>query len=123
MYKRIFLALFLTWYISGCKEVPEQISEIPPWLNEKIEFYNSTCVYYGTSVTRYKWEQKYIYEFYVPILDCPWCEMYFENGDSLIWGDTLSTGDTLILTDYLEDRILPKTLWLFDDENCLEPYD
>jgi hypothetical protein len=111
--KRYFAVLLLFLIGFSCKEV-ETVQTVPAWLQEKIDYYNGSCVYYGTTATRYYWANKYIYEITIPISSCYMCDVYYANGDSVKWSDSIK------VADYTKERTKKKVLWSFKDEDCLK---
>jgi hypothetical protein len=109
---KIFLSLcFATIFATGCKE-EETVSEIQPWLQEKIEIYNGSCIYYGSRVTRYIWDTLYIYQIDIPIYSCYLCDVYYQNGDSVVF-------DSASLADYFDERTGAKVLWRYNNTDCV----
>lgn len=110
--KKIIVILLIFFVGISCKEV-ETIQEIPAWLQEKINSYDGNCVYYGSKATRYKWRNELVYEITIPVSSCKMCDVYYSNGDSVLWSDSLKT------TDFTSERTNKKILWQFMDDACL----
>ena len=111
MIKRIFLFLVLAVSVFACKE-EETLSVIPDKIQDKIDIFSNSCVYYGSKLTRYKWDTTYVYEFYIPVSTCYLCNDYYANGDSIVWNDEVD--DSV----YLADRTGAKVLWKFNGDDC-----
>ena len=111
MIKRIILFLVLVVSVFACKE-EETISVIPDKIQDKIDIFRNSCVYYGTKLTRYKWDSIYIYEFSIPVSSCYLCNNYYASGDSIVWNDEVD--DSV----YLADRTGAKVLWTFHNTDC-----
>jgi len=85
MYRVVFISSLLLLLAFGCnKEASVEVtSDIPNWLQDKIDSMSINQYYVGTVVYRYKWNNEYVYHIEIPISSCAYCEVYNYNGTKI----------------------------------------
>ena len=83
--------------------------DTPAWLKVKIDSMSTIQYYHGSQVHRYVWHSNYIYDIFIPVSSCAYCEVYDEDGDKIKF-----TSDSM-LQDYLNNRKDEIIVWEWKD--------
>ena len=78
MSKIIYFFLLLSSTFICCQN--EISNERPVWLKNRISSLLDNQNNFGASITRYKWNNMYIYHVSIPVSSCAFCELYDQNG-------------------------------------------
>ena len=83
--------------------------DTPAWLKVQIDSMSTNQYYHGSQVYRYIWRNDFIYDIFIPVSSCVYCEVFNKDGAKITF-----TGDNM-LQDYLNNRKDEILLWEWKD--------
>ena len=83
--------------------------DTPAWLKVQIDSMSTNQYYHGSQVYRYIWHNDFIYDIFIPVSSCVYCEVFNKDGAKITF-----TGDNM-LQDYLNNRKDEILLWEWKD--------
>ena len=83
--------------------------DTPAWLKVKIDSMSTNQYYHGSQVYRYIWRNDFIYDIFIPVSSCVYCEVFNKDGAKITF-----TGDNM-LQDYLNNRKDEILVWEWKD--------
>ncbi len=91
--KRIAFFFLFFLLVVGCEEREAQKIDKPAWLVEKIQemFPDGDCE--GCRVQRWTYNEGLFFQIYCSHWSCSNCEVYYFNGEKVIWGDDIDPAD------------------------------
>jgi len=110
MLKTLLTSAFLILTITNChKEITANNynypKDTPEWLQTKIDSIATIKYYALTKVYSYKWTEKLIYHFSIPLSSCIYCELYDEVGNRFIL-----SGDS-VAQDFMQNKKEKTLIW------------
>ncbi len=103
--KNIFIISLLLILLVSCEKEETTDSDIPEWLQPRIEEIakSDNCKWYF--INRYSYKREYYYDIVNVGLNCISCEVYNSLGDLVNFRRDEKT-------DYLKNRVNRKTIWI-----------
>ncbi len=83
--------------------------DTPAWLKVQIDSMSTNQYYHGSQVYRYIWHNDFIYDIFIPVSSCVYCEVFNKDGAKITF-----TGDNM-LQDYLNNRKNEVLIWKWKD--------
>ena len=83
--------------------------DTPAWLKVQIDSMSTNQYYHGSQVYRYIWHNDFIYDIFIPVSSCVYCEVFNKDGAKITF-----TGDNM-LQDYLNNRKNEVLIWKWID--------
>jgi hypothetical protein len=101
------LLLLLSCIADEGQEPFDYARDTPSWLKEKISLMSSDTrrFYIGTKVYRYDWHRQPVYDIFIPLSSCAYCEVYDQSGNKIQFA-----GDAM-LQDFLSNRTNELLVW------------
>ena len=110
--KLLIIFSFLMIVFIGCNNSVEPFNyerDTPAWLKVKIDSMSTNQLYHTSKVYRNTWHNSYTYYIFNPWSSCVYCELYYDNGDKIIFTD-----DEMI-QDYMNNRKDEIIIWEWKD--------
>ena len=106
--KNLHFVLFLFIFLVSCEKEETTNSDIPEWLEPRIEELENSehCNWY--LIDRYLYKGEYYYDVVNSMINCILCEVYDSHGN-------LVNFDGNGQTDFLDNRKNRKTIWICPD--------
>lgn len=78
--KKFYLISFLFIFLASCEKEETTNTEIPEWLEPRIEKLENSEHCFDCSLTRITYQKEYYYHIYCGHWSCSHCELYSDNG-------------------------------------------
>lgn len=85
--KNLLLLPLLLFFLVSCQK-DELNTEIPEWLQPRIEELDKSSNCFDCELTRYTFNDEFYYHIYCGYWSCLYCELYNKNGNLVEWGVT-----------------------------------
>jgi len=75
-------------FLDKAPKVLVEKEKLPDWLISIVELYEGggeLGIQTPLQVSRGIWNEREIYYLYSPIYNCPLCQIYYENGEGIVW--------------------------------------
>ncbi len=79
--RHFYFISFLFIFLVSCEKEETPNSEIPEWLEPRIEELENSKLCWGCSITRYTYHNEFYYNIYCGYMSCFFCELYDDNGE------------------------------------------
>ena len=83
--KNLYLISFLFIFLVSCEKEETISSDIPEWLQPRIEELENLEHCFDCSLTRITFNNEFYYHIYCGLWSCVYCEMYDKNGKLVNW--------------------------------------
>ena len=79
-----FISFLLLFFIS-CEKEESLNTEVPEWLQPRLEELANSGQCYGCAVTRITFDNEYYYHLYCGYWSCMYCQLYDSSGKLVEW--------------------------------------
>lgn len=108
--KKILVVLFFAFAVFSCEDrEPEEVT-IPDWLKPRLEELENSGECHDCKVQRWTYNDAYFYHIYCGHWSCIDCEVYWHNGEKIVWGEGIDHAD------YEQNKHRPMVIWQCGDK-------